>query len=78
MAQMGPLSISESCQSSNSVICEVRWDRGRTGNKTLVEGLVGKVLIVLLEMLFRWADKFHGNKFVAASSISSLYLEKNH
>lgn len=44
---------------------------GRTGNKTLVERLVGKILVMLLEMLFRWADKFHGNKLVAAFSISS-------
>ena len=59
-------------------LCEVRRDRGRTGNKALVERLVGEVLVMLLEMLFRWADKFHGNKLVAASSVSSLYLEKNH
>ena len=76
---MGPLSISESCQSSNPVtLCEVRRDRGRTGNKALVERLVGEVLVMLLEMLFRRADKFHGNKLVAASSISSLQLEKDH
>ena len=33
---------------------------------------------MLLEMLFRWADKFHGNKLVATFSVSSLYLEKTH
>ena len=53
-------------------------ERGRTGNETLVEGLVGEVFVMLFEMLFRWADKFHGHKLVAAFSISSLHFEKNY
>lgn len=42
----------------------------RTGNEALVEWLVGQVLVVLLEMLFRGADKLNGCELVSAFQIS--------
>ena len=43
--------------------------RSRTGNKTLVKWLVRKILVMLLEVLFRWAHKLHSHKLVAVYMI---------
>jgi len=40
---------------------------GRTGNETWEEGLVGEILIVLLEMSLGWGSELNGGKFEAGT-----------
>ena len=48
------------------------WRKGkegmgrRTGDEALVEGLLGQVLVVLLQVLLGWSDEFYGRELVAA------------
>ncbi len=47
-----------------------------TGDQALVEWLLGEILIVLLEVLFRRCDELHGDKFVATRRMSLLGWER--
>ncbi len=47
-----------------------------TGDQALVEWLLGEILIVLLEVLFRRCDELHGHKFVATRRMSLLGWER--
>ena len=48
------------------------WTLRRTGNETLEEWLVRKVLVVLLEMLLGGLHHLDGNELVARARASSV------
>ena len=51
-------------------MCVVLRKVCHTGNETLVEGLVGEVFVVLLQVLFRWGDELHGDELIAEQYFS--------
>jgi len=72
IAQMGPLSMSErgTHQLRGPAVAFLGTIYMLTGDKALVEWFVGQVLVMLLEVLLRRADKLHGCELISGTHVS--------